>query len=102
MNITFGIALAALCTVLAGCGSEETTRAYGPNPTLPEPQRGLLPHMKIADPAPWGDQRPTAPEGYTVSAIATGLGIPRQTLVLPNGDILVAEGRGEGRPTSHA
>src|SRR5690606_159032 len=31
---------------------------------------------------------------YTVAAIATDLKIPRQTLVLPNGDILVAEGRG--------
>ena len=30
----------------------------------------------------------------TVTAIATDLKIPRQTLVLPNGDILVAEGRG--------
>jgi glucose/arabinose dehydrogenase len=54
--------------------------------------------MKIADPAPWGGQRPTVPEGYTITAIATGLGIPRQTLVLPNGDILVAEGRGGGAP----
>jgi glucose/arabinose dehydrogenase len=33
-----------------------------------------------------------------VTAIATDLGIPRQTLVLPNGDILVAEGRGGGAP----
>ena len=54
--------------------------------------------MKIANPAPWGDQRPAVPEGYTITAIATGLGIPRQTLVLPNGDILVAEGRGGGAP----
>ena len=54
--------------------------------------------MKIANPAEWGDQRPTVPQGYTISAIATGLKIPRQTLVLPNGDILVAEGRGGGAP----
>ena len=38
-------------------------------------------------------------QGYTVTAIATGLRIPRQTLVLPNGDILVAEGRGGAEPT---
>lgn len=50
--------------------------------------------MTIAEPTPWGDQRPTVPEGFSVSAIATDLKIPRQTLVLPNGDILVAEGRG--------
>lgn len=41
-----------------------------------------------------GDQKPTVPQGYEITAIATDLKIPRQTLVLPNGDILVAEGRG--------
>src|SRR5690606_22197106 len=46
----------------------------------------------------WGDRLPTVPEGYTITAIATGLKIPRQTLVLPNGDILVAEGRGGNAP----
>src|SRR3546814_11664541 len=50
--------------------------------------------MVIAKPAPWGGKAPTVPDGYTITAIATGLKIPRQTLVLPNGDILVAEGRG--------
>jgi glucose/arabinose dehydrogenase len=54
--------------------------------------------MKIANPAGWGDQRPEVPAGYTISAIATDLKIPRQTLVLPNGDILVAEGRGGNAP----
>jgi glucose/arabinose dehydrogenase len=38
------------------------------------------------------------PPGYTITAIATDLKIPRQTLVLPNGDILVAEGRGGNAP----
>ena len=38
------------------------------------------------------------PAGYTIAPIATGLLIPRQTLVLPNGDILVAEGRGGSAP----
>src|SRR5690625_5606333 len=54
--------------------------------------------MTVARPAPWGDQVPTVPDGYTISAIATDLKIPRQTLVLPNGDILVAEGRGGYAP----
>src|SRR5690606_11832094 len=90
---------AALLALLAACGSSpEPQQQYGPNPQLPEPQRGLLPTMKIAKPAPWGDRRPTVPEGYTVAAIATDLQIPRQTLVLPNGDILVAEGRGGNAP----
>lgn len=38
------------------------------------------------------------PSGYKITAIATDLLIPRQTLVLPNGDILVAEGRGGNAP----
>ena len=59
-------------------------------------QSGLLPSMTIAKPAPWGDQQPTVPQNYRITAIATDLKIPRQTLVLPNGDILVAEGRGGG------
>ncbi|WP_031323247.1 PQQ-dependent sugar dehydrogenase [Stutzerimonas stutzeri] len=85
---------------LAACGGEgeDTARLQGPDPTLPEPQRGMLPSMTIAEPTPWGDQKPTVPQGYTVTAIATDLQIPRQTLVLPNGDILVAEGRGGNAP----
>ena len=66
--------------------------------TCHAPQRGLLPDMHIAEPAGWGHRRPTVPQGWTITAIATDLQIPRQTLVLPNGDILVAEGRGGGAP----
>jgi glucose/arabinose dehydrogenase len=54
--------------------------------------------MVISRPAAWGDARATVPDGYTISAIATDLAIPRQTLVLPNGDILIAEGSGGGAP----
>jgi glucose/arabinose dehydrogenase len=71
---------------------------HGANPELPTPQRGLLPDMGIAKPAGWGDRQPTVPPGWTIKAIATDLTIPRQTLVLPNGDILVAEGKGGGAP----
>ena len=88
--------LVAFSALLIACGSDPEPQ-YGPDPQLPDPQRGLLPDMKIANPAEWGDQRPTVPQGYTIAAIATDLQIPRQTLVLPNGDILVAEGRGGGR-----
>jgi glucose/arabinose dehydrogenase len=54
--------------------------------------------MGIADPAPWGDRRPAVPEGWTIAPIATDLRVPRQTLLLPNGDILVAEGKGGNAP----
>lgn len=85
----------SMALLLSGCGGAgDATQARGPDPKMPEPERTLLPSMKIAEPAPWGEQKPTVPEGYSVTAIATDLKIPRQTLVLPNGDILVAEGRG--------
>ncbi|MFC7333968.1 PQQ-dependent sugar dehydrogenase [Rhodocista pekingensis] len=88
----------ALLALLTACDGDPPPPAYGTDPQLPEPQRGLLPSMNIAEPAAWGSQRPTVPDGYTITPIATGLGIPRQTLVLPNGDILVAEGRGGNAP----
>ena len=71
---------------------------YGATPELPEPRRGLLPDMRIALPAAWEGEMPTVPEGYAIQAIATDLMVPRQTIVLPNGDILVAEGSGGGAP----
>ena len=89
----------ALGVVLSACGGGDPgSFEVGPDPELPPPQRGLLPSMTVAEPAPWGDRQPTVPEGYTIAAIATDLAIPRQTLVLPNGDILVAEGRGGNAP----
>ena len=90
------VPLAVMASLLTACsgGNAPQLAQYGANPQLPEQERGLLPNMTIANPAPWGEHRPSVPQGYAISAIATGLGIPRQTLVLPNGDILVAEGRG--------
>lgn len=92
-NIRYVTPLAML--LIAGSASAQQ---YGANPTLPEPDRGLLPDMTVPEPAEWGDQTPTVPDGYTITAIATDLQIPRQTLVLPNGDILVAEGSGGNAP----
>lgn len=85
--------------LLSACnGNDPESAQYGNSPELPEPQRGLLPAMTIAQPAPWGDQQPTVPQGYSVSAIATDLKVPRQMLILPNGDILIAEGKGGNAP----
>lgn len=84
--------------LVAGVASAQDAQQYGPDPDLPEPQRGLLPDMSIPEPVEWGDQQPTVPDGYTITAIATDLKVPRQTLVLPNGDILVAEGSGGNAP----
>jgi glucose/arabinose dehydrogenase len=98
MRHHFPLALVSLSLLLSGCDSDPEPQQYGPDPQLPDPHRGLLPTMKIANPAEWGDRQPTVPQGYTVAAIATDLKIPRQMLVLPNGDILIAEGRGGNAP----
>jgi len=94
-----GISVSVLAAALAACGGQAPQlHQIGSTPELPEPHRGLMPDMTIATPAAWGDQVPTVPKGYRIAAIATDLAIPRQTLVLPNGDILVAEGRGGSEP----
>src|SRR5690606_22814659 len=92
---------AAAAVALAACNPspKPIERQFGADPELPEPRRGVLPNMTIADPIEWGGRLPVVPDGSAVRAIATGLGIPRQTLVLPNGDILVAEGRGGNAPS---
>ena len=97
VNVASALAIAT-ALALAGCAKGPDLQQYGAAPALPEPERGLLPNMIIAKPAAWGDRQPAVPAGYTIRAIATDLAIPRQTLVLPNGDILVAEGRGGHAP----
>jgi glucose/arabinose dehydrogenase len=92
------VVLLAAALAAAAFADAPSDSAYGANPDLPRPQRGLLPTMTIAEPAPWGSRRPTVPQGFTIAPVATDLQIPRQTLVLPNGDILVAEGKGGGAP----
>jgi glucose/arabinose dehydrogenase len=86
-------------TLIAGCSSQpDEVRQTGPDPQLPAQDQTLVPAMKIAKPAAWGDARPTVPAGFTIVPIATDLKVPRQMLVLPNGDLLVAEGKGGHAP----
>ena len=89
-----------LTIALAACqaSSDPDLDQTGERPELPEQNDALVPAMEIPTPEGWGDELPTVPDGYTVSAIAQDLKIPRQTLVLPNGDILVAEGAGGKAP----
>jgi glucose/arabinose dehydrogenase len=92
------LALAALALALAACGSERGLDQQGPEPELPKLSQTLIPTINIASPTGWDGEFPTVPDGFTITAIATDLKIPRQMLVLPNGDILVAEGSGGGAP----
>jgi len=87
-----------LAGTLAACGSGKEQSQYGPDPRLPGQQASLLPDMSIAKPTGWGNALPKVPAGYTITPLATGLKIPRQMIVMPNGDVLVAEGTGASAP----
>lgn len=88
-----------LAVAVTACGRPaEDLNQTGPNPELPHRNETLIPPMKIASPAGWDGEAPTVPQGFRITAMATDLKIPRQMLVLPNGDILVAEGAGGKAP----
>lgn len=50
------LSVAVIATLLSACGDNNIDDAeqLGAHPTLPEAQRGLIPTLKIADPAGWG------------------------------------------------
>ena len=100
--------LAALSTgLLAGvltvaCGETATlsvAQGTGPRPELPAPTSSLLPTVNIAPAKGWADGAgPQAAAGLQVVAFARGLDHPRWLLVLPNGDVLVAESNAPPKP----
>src|SRR5262245_47360704 len=59
---------------------------------LPPPKTGPIVASRSLT-LPYAGQVPRVPEGFTATAFATGLEHPRRLLVLPNGDVLVAEQR---------
>ena len=87
----------AVCTaiVVTGCtapGSKDPLVGFGPNPPLPAPQSSLIPQTDVPEVVGWpAGAAPKAPPGFTVTRYAEGLEHPRWLLVLPNGDVLVAE-----------
>lgn len=87
-----GGALAALAACGQSQGQQGGSVGYGPNPALPEPNRTLFPTVKVSEVVGWpAGVTPRAPAGFRVQPFATGLDHPRWLLVLPNGDVLVAE-----------
>ena len=95
-------ASAAALVTLAGCSEVATlpvSAGTGPSPTLPEPNKTLLPTMNIAPAQGWADgAKPVAAPGTQVNAFAAGLDHPRWLYVLPNGDVLVAETNAPPKP----
>ena len=84
-----------LLLAVAACGDEATqtvAEGTGPSPKLPPPHQGWIPTINIAPARGWAEGATPKPgDGLRVAAFAEGLDHPRQLLVLPNGDVLVAE-----------
>ncbi len=95
---------AILTLALAGCSDSDQAfdikQQIGPDPVLPEPQTELLPDMKVAEVVGWKDgEMPVVAEGLTVSVYAKDLANPRTVHTLPNGDVLVVQGKSpSGKP----
>ena len=72
---------------------------FGTHPSLPKPDKSIIPTMKIAPAVGWKKgQIPTAAQGLKVNAFAEDLDHPRWIYVLPNGDVLVAETNSPPKP----
>ena len=86
-------------TALALEAQPATPPGYGPNPTLPEPAKGLLPTINVAKAIGWpAGVQPQPASGLAVTRFADKLDHPRWVHVLPNGDVLVAETNAPVRP----
>jgi glucose/arabinose dehydrogenase len=87
---------------LVGCGSTArlpVSAGTGPRPTLPQPDRSLIPLVNVVKATGWPEgTMPVSAGGTSVTAFAQGLEHPRWLHVLPNGDVLVAETNAPERP----
>jgi glucose/arabinose dehydrogenase len=92
----------AMILLLSACGDAarlDVAESFGPNPRLPPPVKRLIPTVAIADATGWPPgTAPTPVQGLRVNAFAAGLDHPRWMLVLPNGDVLVAETAAPPKP----
>ena len=88
--------------LLAACGDRSTLSPgadVGPEPVLASPVKRLVPTVDIAPAKGWPPgAAPIPAAGLAVKAFAAGLDHPRWLLVLPNGDVLVAETNAPQRP----
>ena len=96
------ILVGAAVLALAACNEMATlpvSAGTGPHPTLPPPEQTLIPTVHIAPAQGWpSGVAPVAAAGMRVTAFARGLDHPRWLLVLPNGDVLVAETNAPPKP----
>jgi hypothetical protein len=102
-GIGLAVWIGVLALPLAACNDPQDTvtakQSFGPSPTLPAPQKSLIPTVNVAFATGWpAGAKPVAGEGMAVNAFATGLDHPRSLYVLPNGDVLVAETNAPPKP----
>ena len=96
------IAATAAVVVILNGGDTATLpqeAGYGAHPTLPAPHPTMTPTAKFANAIGWppgGMPKPAA--GLKVQAFADKLDHPRWLLVLPNGDVLLAETNSPSKP----
>ena len=91
-RIAFAHLLLASTMVAGGASAQSASQVVG-LPPQPEPYatESVVNHPKTIG---WPEGRkPVAPRGYEVVKFAGGLDYPRQALLLPNGDVIVAEAR---------
>lgn len=94
-------AIGAAAVAIRHSGDGPRQPVYGTTPAIPDAKpQGSVPTLKMPTAKGWqGDHKPSAAAGTRVNAFAKGLDHPRNMLVLPNGDVLVAESMGEsGKP----
>ena len=78
-----------------------TAELSGRVPVMASQNSEVLPTMNVPEATSWpAGQAPRAAQGLTVARFAEGLDHPRSMLVLPNGDVLVAEAQSPPRDTS--
>lgn len=93
-------ALALELAMAAAPGAQADTT--GSHPSLAAPY-ATASHENFSKIDGWKDGlTPTAPPGFTVTRFAQDLDSPRNAVVLPNGDVLVAEAKTEEKPNDPA
>ncbi|MCC7679469.1 sorbosone dehydrogenase family protein [Janthinobacterium sp. FW305-128] len=92
--------LAAACGAhLAHAQAPAMPVGFGPQPTLPAPDKQLIPTVNVAPVQRWtAAQHPAVAAGLAIHAYARDLDHPRWLYVLPNGDVLVAETNAPPKP----
>ncbi|HIV78196.1 MAG TPA: sorbosone dehydrogenase family protein [Candidatus Sphingomonas excrementigallinarum] len=91
-SIAFAHLLLASTMVAGGAAAQSAPQVVGlPPQPAPYATESVINHPRTIG---WPEGRkPVAPRGYEVVKFAGGLDYPRQALLLPNGDVIVAEAR---------